>query len=59
MFAKTTKVLVTALVLAGASLTLIGSASAAPNQRGWSQGQGQGQESYMNERHDPTNTNGF
>ena len=63
MFSKTAKVLVTALVLAGASLTLIGSASAAPNQRGWSQGQGQGQgqgqESYMNERHDPTNTNGF
>jgi Spy/CpxP family protein refolding chaperone len=55
MFAKTTKVLVTALLLVGTSLTLVASASAAPAQPGWSQPD----ESYMKDRHDPTNTNGF
>jgi hypothetical protein len=54
MFAKTTKVLVTALVLVGTPLTLVGNASAGPNQRGGSQGQ----ENYLNDRHDQTNTNG-
>jgi hypothetical protein len=55
MFAKTTKVLVAALVLAGTSLTFIADASARPNQGGWSQTGG----GYMQERVDPTNTNGF
>ena len=55
MFAKTTKALVTALVLAGASLTLIGNASAGPNHGGWSQNQ----DSYMRDRHNPADTNGF
>lgn len=53
MFAKSTKILVTALVLAAASLTFVGAASAA--QSGWSRGD----DSYMRDRHDPTNTNGF
>jgi len=56
MFAKSTKVLVAALVLAAASLTFVANASAAPGQPAWSQGGG---ESWMRERHDPTNTNGF
>jgi hypothetical protein len=55
MFAKSTKVLVAALVLAGTSLTFVANASARPTQGGWSQGS----DSYMQERHDPTNTNGF
>ena len=42
-----------ALVLAGASLSFIASASAVPAKPlGW------GNESYMYDRHDPTNTNG-
>ena len=56
MFAKPTKVLVAALVLAATSLTFVANASAAPRQSGWSQS---GNESYMRERSDPTNTNGF
>jgi hypothetical protein len=52
MFAKT---LVLALVLAGASLSLIGSLSAAPVRAdAWQPAPG-----YMSERSDPTNTNGF
>jgi hypothetical protein len=55
MFAKSTKILVAALVLAATSLTFVANASAAPRQSGsW---QGGGDESYMRERHDPTNTN--
>jgi hypothetical protein len=57
MFAKSTKVLVAALVLAATSLTFVANASAAPGQPGWSRGGGD--ESYMRERHDPTNTNGL
>jgi len=56
MFAKSTKVLVATLVLAAASLTFVAHASAGPGQSGWSQGGG---ESFMRDRHDPTNTNGF
>jgi hypothetical protein len=56
MFAKSTKVLVAALVLAATSLTFVANASAGPRQSGWYQGGG---ESYMRERSDPTNTNGF
>jgi hypothetical protein len=56
MFAKSTKALVAALVLAATSLTLAADASARPTQSGWYQGGGN--ESYMRERHDPTNTNG-
>jgi hypothetical protein len=56
MFARSTKVLVAALVLAATSLTLVAEASARPAQSsGWSQSR---DESYMRERHDPTNTNG-
>jgi hypothetical protein len=58
MFAKSTKVLVAALVLAATSLTFVANASAGPSsgQSGWSQGGG---ETYMRDRHDATNTNGF
>lgn len=59
MFAKSTKILVAALVLAATSLTFVANASARPgqsSQSGWSQG---GTEDYMRDRHDPTNTNGF
>jgi hypothetical protein len=55
LFTKATKVLVAALVLAATSLTFVANASARPNQGGWSQG---GQ-SYLQDRHDATNTNGF
>jgi hypothetical protein len=58
MFAKSTKVLVAALVLAATSLTFVANASARPNQGGWAQGGFVRDESYMRERHDPTNTNG-
>ena len=57
MFAKSTKVLVAALVLAGTALTFVTDASARPGQGGW-QGGWQGDESYMRERSEPTNTNG-
>ena len=52
MPAKSTKVLVAALVLAATSLTFVANASAGA---GWYQGRS---DSYMRERHDPTNTNG-
>jgi hypothetical protein len=55
MFAKSTKVLIAALVLAGTSLTLVANASARPAQGGWQVGG----ESYLRDRHDATNTNGF
>jgi hypothetical protein len=58
MSVKPTKVLVAALVLAATSLTFVANASARPTgQSGYSQG-GYG-ESYMRDRHDATNTNGF
>jgi len=53
MFTKSTKVLIAALVLAGTSLAFVADASARPNRGGWFHGG----ESYMQERHDPTNTN--
>ena len=56
MFAKSAKVLVATLVLAAASLTFVANASAGPGQSGWSQA---GSETYMRDRHDSTNTNGF
>ena len=57
MFARSSKVLVAALVLAATSLTFVANASAKPTgQSGYSQG-GYG-ESYLRDRHDPTNTNG-
>ena len=56
MFAKSTKVLVAALVLAATSLTFLANASAGPRDSGWNQG---GTETYMHDRHDSTNTNGF
>jgi hypothetical protein len=55
MFAKSTKVLVATLVLAATSLTFVANASARPSESGVYQG---GNETYMRERHDPTNTNG-
>jgi hypothetical protein len=58
MFAKSTKVLVAALVLAATSLTFVANASARPVPGGWQGGWQGGSESYMRERHDPTNTNG-
>lgn len=54
MFAKSTKVLVAALMLAATSFAVVANASAAPKS-GWSQ---RGDDSYMRERHDPTDTNG-
>ena len=57
MFAKSTKILAAALVLAATSLTFVAQASAGPRfQPGWSQ---RSDDSYMRERHDPTNTNGY
>jgi hypothetical protein len=55
MFAKSTKILVAALVLAGTSLTFVANASAGPGRNGWSPGG----ESYMQDRGNATNTNGF
>ena len=54
MFAKSTKVLIAALVLASTSLAFVADASARPGRSGWQVRD----ESYMRERHDPTNTNG-
>lgn len=52
MFARS---LLALLVLAGASLTFVGSASAATSRAGtW-----QTDNSYMVERHNPADTNGF
>jgi hypothetical protein len=53
MFAKSTKVLVAALVLAGTSLAFVADASARPAPAGW-----QGGDTTPRDRHDPTNTNG-
>ena len=58
MFTKSTKVLVAALVLAATSFTFVADASARPNQGGWQGGWAQGNDSYMRDRSDPTNTNG-
>ena len=54
MFAKSTKALVGALVLAAASLGFVADASARQMQSGWHVSY----QSYMHERHDPTDTNG-
>ena len=56
MFAKFTKVIVAALVLAATSLTFVANASAGPRDSGWSQS---GTEAYMRDRHNSTDTNGF
>jgi hypothetical protein len=57
MFAKTTKTLIAALVLASTSLALVANASAAPNQGVYTDHYGLG---YTNSaRVDPRNTNGF
>jgi hypothetical protein len=56
MFAKSTKILVAALVFAGTSFAFVANASARPTPAGGWQGSG---DSYMQDRHDPTNTNGF
>jgi hypothetical protein len=56
MFAKFAKVLVAALVLAGTSLAFAADASARPIPSG---GWRVGGDTTPQERHDPTNTNGF
>jgi len=56
MFAKSTKVLVAALVLAGMSLAYVADASARPTPASGWQG---GFDTTPQERHDATNTNGF
>ena len=49
------KTIALALVLAGASLTFIGNVSAAPARGGaWQYGQ-----NYLQDRHNPSDTNGF
>jgi hypothetical protein len=58
MFAKSTKVLVAALVLAGTSLAFVADASAHPIPAGGWQGGGRQVDTTPPERHDPTNTNG-
>lgn len=59
MFAKSAKVLIAALVLAGMSLSFVASASARPIPSGnWQGGGWQGVDTTPPERHDPTNTNG-
>jgi len=53
MFAKT---LIVAFALAGVSLGFIGNVSAAPSRgNAWQQ---PAQDTYMQDRHDPTDTNG-
>jgi hypothetical protein len=60
MFAKSTKVLVAALVLAGTSLAFVAEASARPTPGSWQSGGWQGGgDTTPQERHEPTNTNGF
>ena len=60
MFAKSTKVLVAAIVLAGTSLAFAADASARPIPGGFQGGGWQGGfDTTPQERHDPTNTNGF
>jgi hypothetical protein len=56
MFVKSSKILAAALVLAATSLAFVANASAGPRESGWSQ---VGTETYMRDRHDATNTNGF
>jgi hypothetical protein len=59
MSARSTKVLVAALVLGATSLAFVADASARPGQGGYQGGGYQGgTEYYMRERSDPTNTNG-
>jgi hypothetical protein len=59
MFAKSTKVLIAALVLAGTSLAFVADASARPIPAGgWQGGGWQFRDTTPPERHDPTNTNG-
>jgi hypothetical protein len=53
MFAKTTKAIVGALVLTSVSFALTASAYSVPRQAPSQTG-----ESYMKERHNPTDTNG-
>ena len=53
MFAKTTKAIIGALVLTSVSFALTASAYSAPPRP-----PSQTNESYMTDRHDPTNTNG-
>jgi ABC-type sugar transport system substrate-binding protein len=55
MFAKSTKTLLAALVLAAASFAFVANASAVPSKSGWSP---RSDDSYMQDHHDPTNTNG-
>jgi hypothetical protein len=54
MFAKTTKTLVAALVLAGASITFVANASAAPTPKGPSEAE----QRWMDRASNP-DTNGF
>jgi hypothetical protein len=54
MLTKITKTLLAALVLAGVSTALVSNASALP-VRGWNQGQ----DGYMQDRHNPADTNGY
>ena len=53
MFAKSTKTVVAALVLAGTSLTFVANAHAAPVNT-----QSQAEQSYKKDRHNATDTNG-
>jgi len=57
MFPKSTKVLVAALALAATSLMFVANASAGPGQPGW--WRGGSNDTFVRDRHDPTNTNGF
>jgi len=59
MFAKSSKVLVAALVFAGTSLAFVADASARPSPAGGWQGGAWRGDTTPPERHDPTNTNGF
>jgi hypothetical protein len=61
MLTKTTKALATALALAGASIAMSVDSLAAPHGNGSYQDNGryQNQDSYMRDRHNPTDTNGF
>jgi hypothetical protein len=54
MFARSTKVLIAALVLAGTSLAVVADASPRSAPGGWQSGV----DTTPKERHDPTNTNG-
>jgi hypothetical protein len=54
MFAKTTKAIIGALVLTSVSFAVTASAYSAPRRA-----PSQVNESYMTDRHNPTDTNGF